>query len=103
MDRAFLDSLVDLAIPNLAGRSVGEIIGVLIPYIYGIVGFLLLLYAVSAGYQILTSGGGPKALVQAKDKITNAIVGFIIMFSSYWIVQLLARILRLQKIIDIFG
>lgn len=103
MNKAALDSLVNQAIPNLAGRSIGGIIAVLIPYIYGIAGFLLLLYAVSAGYQILTSSGDPKALAQARDKITNAIVGFIIMFSSYWIVQLVARILKLQKIIDIFG
>ena len=50
----------------------------------------------------MTSRGDPKAVNEAKGKITNALVGFLIVFVAYWLVQLFASVFGLQEILDIF-
>ena len=51
----------------------------------------------------MTSRGDPKAVAAAKEKITFAVAGFVIIFVSYWIVQIVGQILGIQDILDIFG
>ena len=99
------NSWIETLLPNFSGRdtTVGQIISALLPYIYGLAGLLILLYGVLGGYQVLTSQGDPKLMAAGQQKITWAVVGFIIMFSAYWIVQIAGRILNIQQIIDIFG
>ena len=83
--------------------TIGSIISALLPYIFGIAGFLILIYIVLGGYQVLISQGDPKLIAAGQEKITYAIVGFIVMFSAFWIVQLAGRILNIEQITDIFG
>ena len=96
-------SWMQVTIPNFAGGTVGQIISALLPYIFGLAGFLILLYIVLGGYQVLVSQGDPKQMAAGREKITYAIVGFIVIFTAYWLVQLIARILNIQRIIEIFG
>jgi len=49
------------------------------------------------------SGGNPQAIAQGKSKVTNAIVGFIIVFTAFWIVQGMAIVLGLADLVTIFG
>lgn len=103
-DRIDFDELIGVATPNFNSDStLGDIISGLLPYIFYLAGFLILLYGVMGGYQIMNSQGDPKAIAQGRDKITYAIVGFIVMVVSYWILQLVGRILDIQQIVDIFG
>jgi hypothetical protein len=53
----------------------------------GIVLFLLIIYA---GFKFI--GGGAKSVEEARTIATTAIIGFIIMFSAYWIVRIVALI-----------
>lgn len=69
--------------------NLGKIITELVPYIFGIAGILLLVYLVLGGFGIMNSKGDPKAIEGAKQKITYALVGFIIIFVSFWLVQIL--------------
>ena len=96
-------SWITTATPNFVGRTVGDIISDLLPYVFGIAGFLILIYIVLGGYQVLISQGDPKLIAAGQEKITYAIVGFIVMFSAFWIVQLAGRILNIEQITDIFG
>ncbi len=97
-------ALIGIGTPAFpAGSSIGAIIYALLPYIFAIAGFLLLLYIIWAGFQILNSQGDPKALAAGREKITGAIIGLLIIFVAFWVVQILAQILNLQPIIDIFG
>ena len=95
--------LIQIATPNFAGSTVGDIISSLIPYIYGLAGFALLIFIVLGGYQVMVSRGDPKQMAAGKEKITWAIVGFIILFTAYWIVRLVGEILNIQQIRDIFS
>lgn len=84
-------------------KDIGTVISSLLNIIFPIAGSLLLLYLIIGGYQFMLSRGDPKALQDAKAKITYALVGFIIVFVAYWIVRLLGEILGIPDIISIFG
>jgi len=78
-------------------------ITIILNYIFPIAGILLLIYLVLGGFQLMFSRGDPKAIEGARGKITNAILGFIIIFVAYWLVSLLAKIFGLETTIgDIF-
>lgn len=105
----------DLVLPGTDGKpvtitgpvtgftNIGSIITKAIPYLFFFAGVTLLLMLVFGGFSLLTSGGDPKSLDSGKKRITNAIIGFIIIFVAYWLVQLVARIFGLTEFITIFG
>lgn len=88
---------------EFAGGKIGQIISEFIKYLFPLAGILLLLYLIYGGFSLMTSGGDPKAVQGAKSKITNALVGFVIIFVAYWIVQFVASMLGLGKIGEIFN
>ena len=49
--------------------------------------FLLVIYIVWAGIQWITSGGDKAKLTAARGKITWAVVGLVIIFSSFFIID----------------
>ncbi|MGD8744555.1 MAG: hypothetical protein PVJ52_03110 [Candidatus Woesebacteria bacterium] len=73
--------------------TIADIISGLLLYLFPIVGLLLLLYLIYGGYALLTSAGEPKKVAQAKGVITTALIGFAIVFISYWIIQIVQIIL----------
>ena len=82
--------------------TVGDIIGTALKFIFPAAGILLLIYLVLGGFSLMTSAGDPKAIQAAKGRITSAIIGFVIIFASYWIVQIVGIILGLPDIQRIF-
>jgi hypothetical protein len=83
-------------------KDIGGVISKILPYIFGISGILLLLFLLFGGLQLMFSAGDPKKTQSAQGKITNALVGFIIVFLAYWLTQLVGTILNIQIIKDIF-
>lgn len=51
----------------------------------------------------MLSKGDPKAAQSAKSHITNALVGFVIIFIAFWVVQLFGSVFGLKGITNIFG
>lgn len=78
--------------------NIGAIISALLPYLFVLAGLGLLVFLILGGFQLMVSGGDPKATEQAKGKITGAVIGFIIIFISYWLVQILQVIFGLPKV-----
>lgn len=72
--------------------TLGKIISNLLPYIFAAAGILLFIYLLIGGFQLLTSAGEPKTIEEAKSKITNAIIGFVIIFIAYWLIQVVQTI-----------
>lgn len=102
-------NLNDIKVPATPGApidinntNIGTIISKLLPYIFTIAGMLLLIYLIFGGFQLMLSRGDPKAAQSAKSHITNALIGFIIVFIAFWVVQIFGRIFGLQSILDIF-
>jgi len=84
-------------------NNIGDIVSRLIPYIFGIAGIALLLMIIFSGFQMLTSAGDPKALESAQKRLVNAIIGFVIIFAAYWIIQFIGKILGIEVFGTIFG
>ncbi len=70
--------------------------------VFFVAGAIIVLYSISAGIGLMLSQGDPSAVSANKQKLTNAIVGFIIVFCAYWIVQIVGLILGAQGILDTF-
>jgi hypothetical protein len=94
--------LTQVATPNIANDSVGVIIGKVLNMFLPIAGFALLALLISSGYTYMTSAGDPKAIAKAQNGITYAIVGFIIVFSAYMIVNFFGEALGIKQIKEIF-
>ncbi|MBI2617617.1 hypothetical protein HYW55_05790 [Candidatus Gottesmanbacteria bacterium] len=60
----------------------------LLPYIFPISGVFLLFYLIWGGFSYLTSMGDPKKAAAGQAKITNAILGFLLIFVAFLIVQI---------------
>lgn len=98
------NAIQSAGLPNFnGGSSVGEIITKILPYVFGITGILLLVYLVMAGLQMMTSRGDPKAMQGAQAKITNALIGFVIVFFAYSLVKLFGQVFGITVFGTIFN
>lgn len=82
--------------------SIGAIISKIYPIVLAFAGFGLLLMIIAAGFALLTSAGDSKKTEQAKQQLTNAIIGFIIIFGAVFIVRVVGRIFGITVVNTIF-
>ncbi len=88
---------------NKIPSDLGGLISNLLPYVFAAAGIGLLIYMVSGGLSMMLSKGDPKALQTAQGKITNALIGFIIVAFSFVIVRLIGQLLGVDAFRPIFG
>jgi hypothetical protein len=86
------------SLPANSDLSLGLIISKLLPYVFVLSGLALLVYLIFGGFLLMTSGGDPKKVETGKGAVTNAIIGFLIIFAAYWLVQIVQMIFGLPKI-----
>ncbi len=67
-------------------KDPATLINMLVPTLFLASGFICLGMIMFAGFQAIT--GGTKGLEQAKKILVNALIGFVVMFAAYWIVQI---------------
>lgn len=82
--------------------TIGALLTRAIPFLLAGAGIGLLLMLVAGGFAYLTSAGDAKKLEQGKQQITNAIIGFLIIFCAYWLVQILGIIFGLDGVTAVF-
>lgn len=75
------------------------IINTLVPIIITLAGLILFIMLIAGGFQMLTSASNPEAAKAGQQRLTTALVGFLIIFAAYWIVQVVEIVLG----INIFG
>jgi len=68
-----------------------ELANRLIQWLIGVVVMLFAVLAVWAGFGLVTSGGNPSALQDAKSRFTNAFIGLLIVLSAWILVDTLMR------------
>jgi len=82
--------------------SIGNILSRALPVLFVIAGISLLLMIVMSGFTFLTSAGDPKKMESGKNQLTNAIVGFVIIFAAFWIVQIFGAMFGLESMTLLF-
>jgi acyl-CoA synthetase (AMP-forming)/AMP-acid ligase II len=85
----FADPLMDSINLNNDVRSIDGIINRMIPMLMVIGGIILFLMLIAGGFTLLTSATNPDQVEKGKKQITAAIIGFGLIFSSYWLVQII--------------
>lgn len=88
---------------NLSGDALGTIVGRSLQYVFLAAGIGLLLMIISSGFTLMTAAGDAKKMAAGRGRLTNAIVGFLLIFASFWIVQLVGVILGWESILTVFG
>lgn len=86
-------------LPNPTGtkfESIASIVNAFVTPILTIAGIALFLFIMIAGFKYMASGDDPKAKDGAKGQLTSAIVGFVIIFGAYWIVQIVAAVFGIE-------
>lgn len=84
------------------GGGLGSIIYLATIYIFIAAGLVLLIYIISGGFKLMTSSGDPAKTKEAQAILTHGIVGFLIIFVAYWIVQLVGQIFGIADIQQTF-
>jgi hypothetical protein len=79
--------------------TVADIINKLVAFIFPLSGILLFFFLVWGGYDFLLSAGNPEKLKSGQAKMTSAVIGFILLASSYLLVKLIALVFGLRGIL----
>jgi|SRR3989344_5352914 len=94
---AFADTTVDACdqagqfktLCNLTTGDFGRVVGSLIQLIFALAVIVALIYLAWGGFKWLTSGGDKAAVQSAREHIVAAIVGLVIIFLTYFILNIL--------------
>ena len=73
---------------KLGNGTIGNLIYRSLSYVIGFAGIGLLLMIIASGFTLMTSVGDPKKMEKGQATLTNAIIGFALIFAAFWIVQI---------------
>jgi hypothetical protein len=81
--------------------TLGDIISAILPNIYVLAGIILFILLIIGGFGIIMGAGeeNPEKAKKGKQAITAALIGFLIIFASWWIIQIVEVITG----VDILG
>lgn len=71
----------------------GAIISRLLEFSFPLAGLILFVMLFWGGFEITYGASTSKSMEAGKNRITAALIGFFLLFSSYWIIQILEEIL----------
>jgi hypothetical protein len=66
------------------------------PLLFGFAGLILFVMLIWGSMEILMAAANAKLAESGKKRITNAVIGFFILFSAFWIAQIITTIFGLD-------
>ena len=108
MDRLFAyvtEPSVDISkefAPAGTFKNLGDVVNVLLKNAFVIAGVIFLVLLIFGGFTFIVSAGSgdAKKSEQSKQTITAAVTGLVLVFASYWIIQII-EIITGVKILNI--
>jgi hypothetical protein len=93
----FLDCLSNISTPGLKPEYshtgfIGQLIGNILPTIFGIAGFITIIMIIISGIQFITSSGNPEAAGAARGRLVFALIGFAVIVLSFVILKLIDQV-----------
>ncbi|HJY98423.1 MAG TPA: hypothetical protein VJ227_01775 [Patescibacteria group bacterium] len=94
INRYFLSPFSELS-------SVGDFVSLFVNIAFVVAGLIILFFFIVGGIGIISSAGesDPQKMEQAKKTLTSAVIGFIVVFTSYWIVKLIGSLIGMPELI----
>jgi hypothetical protein len=78
------------------GNAMGDLTANIINIALPLAGVVTLVLLTAAGYKLITSQGNPDKLKDAKEMITNAIIGLVFILLSVSILVLISNVFKLN-------
>lgn len=74
-----------------AFQTIGNFISAILPNVYIIAGVILFILLIIGGLMVIINAGKSEqeGVQKGQKAITSALVGFLIIFTSYWIIQII--------------
>jgi len=72
--------------------TLAAIVNRVVQFLIPVAGIILLLVLIWGGYDYMMSGGTPDKIKSAQAKLTTAIIGFILLITSYILVKVITMI-----------
>lgn len=84
--------------------GIGSLVSLLVQGSVVLAGIILLFYFVVGGIGMIAGAGSndPQKLEQGKKAVTTALIGFIVVFTAYWIVKLIGQMLKIDLLQNLF-
>lgn len=79
-----------------AFQLLNQVISVIIGILTIIAGLWFLFQMIAAGYQWLSSGGDKTSVAAARDKLTHAVVGLVIIVMAFAIISIIGTIMDIK-------
>ena len=76
--------------------TLGAIISEALKYIITFAGLSMFAMILYGGFHLLISAGNPEGIKEGTNKIVFGIIGFLVVFAAYWIVQLVEVVFHLS-------
>jgi len=90
--------------PVTVSSNVGDLISRALTYVFAFAGVALLLMIISSGYTMMLSAGDAKKMEKGRTTLTNSVIGFLLIFGAFWIVQIAGTVFGWENgISQIFG
>ncbi|MBD3250614.1 MAG: hypothetical protein GF381_03540 [Candidatus Pacebacteria bacterium] len=71
-------------------QTPADLVNLLVPNLFIVAGLIVFFLIIGAGFSYIKDSSGNKE--EAKNLATGAVVGFVVMFSAYWIIQIIEAV-----------
>lgn len=80
--------------PTNKFNSLGDLVNVILPNVYMLAGVILFILLLFGGFGVIMGAGNddPKQAAQGRQAITMAVIGFLVIFASYWIIGIIEKL-----------
>lgn len=80
------------------GKTVGDLVSTGIGIAFVVAGIVLLVTFIIAGISLISGAGqnNPEKMEKGKQALTSTVIGFVVVFTAYWIVKLIDQITGAQ-------
>lgn len=92
--KAYAVNIEEIFPPAKIFKTPAELINKILPLILILAGIIVFLLLIGGGFMMIqgASSGESEQVGKGKKAATYAVVGFIIIFASYWIAKLISKI-----------
>ena len=67
----------------------GALVNNILPNVYVAGGVIIFFMIIMGGFTIISGAGNPDKIKEGGKTITSAIIGLLVLFASYWIIQII--------------
>ncbi|MBU0619171.1 hypothetical protein KKD62_02965 [Patescibacteria group bacterium] len=69
--------------------TIGSLVSIILKNVYIFSGIIILFLLIGGGFTMIANAGNPEKQQQGSKAVSSALIGFLIIFCSYWIIQII--------------